>query len=78
MKKERQSALRKAKTRLARCEEEIEEAENETAHIEEKMQSAPYEELMELTKRLDELTAEKERLYSEWETLSEQLTEENS
>ena len=75
LKKERQSALRKAKTRLAKCESEIEEAELETAEIEEKMQSASYEELMELTNRLDELTKLKDELYSEWETLSEQLTE---
>ena len=77
LKKERQSALRKAKTRLAKCESEIEEAELETAEIEEKMQSASYEELMELTNRLDELTKLKDELYSEWETLSEQLTEES-
>ena len=67
--------MRKAKTRLAKCESEIEEAELETAEIEEKMQSASYEELMELTNRLDELTKLKDELYSEWETLSEQLTE---
>ncbi len=75
LKKERQSALRKAKTRLSKCETEIEEAENETALIEEKMQNADYEELMELTKALDEKTKLKEKLYEEWENLSEQLTE---
>jgi len=73
--KERASALRKAKTRLSKCEQEIEEAENETALIEERMQSADYEELMELTHRLDELTNIKETLYAEWEALSEELTE---
>lgn len=78
LRKERASALRKAKTRLAKCEQEIEEAELETAEIEEKMQSAGYEELLELTNRLDELTALKEELYTEWEALSEQLTEEDS
>ncbi|MBR1762880.1 MAG: ABC-F family ATP-binding cassette domain-containing protein [Eubacterium sp.] len=78
LKKERQSALRKAKTRLAKCEQEIEEAEKETAQIEEKMQSAPYEELMELTQKLDELTGLKEELYAEWEKLSEQLTEQET
>ena len=75
LKKERASALRKAKTRLAKCESEIEEAELEMAEIEEKMQSASYEELMELTSRLDELTKLKDDLYAEWETLSEELTE---
>ena len=75
LKKERQSALRKAKTRLSKCEQEIEEVENETALIEEKMQSADYEELMELTKLLEEKTNLKEKLYSEWENLSEELTE---
>ncbi|MBQ9530779.1 MAG: ABC-F family ATP-binding cassette domain-containing protein [Eubacterium sp.] len=75
LKKERQSALRKAKTRLKKCEQEIEEAETETALIEEKMQNANYEELMELTKALDEKTKLKESLYEEWENLSEELTE---
>ena len=76
--KERASALRKAKTRLSKCEQEIEDAENETALVEEKMLSADYEELMELTNALDELTLKKEALYAEWEQLSEQLTEEES
>ena len=78
LKKERASALRKAKTRLSKCEQEIEEAENETALIEEKMLSADYETLMELTNALDELNNKKEALYAEWETLSEQLTEADS
>ncbi len=71
LKKERASQLRKAKTRLKKCEEEIEEAENELALIEEKMTSSGYEELLELTSRLDEYTNKRDSLYSEWESLSE-------
>ena len=56
LKKERQSQLRKAKTRLTKCEAEIEDAENEIEEINEKMTSSDYEELMKLTDRLHTVT----------------------
>ncbi len=75
LKKEQASRLRKAKTRLKKCEAEIEEVENEIALIEEKMTSSGYEELLELTSRLDEYTNKRDELYSEWESLSEFIAE---
>ena len=71
LKKERASQLRKAKTRLAKCEGEIEALETELSEIEEKMAGSDYAELLDLTARLDEATAQRDALYSEWEELSE-------
>ena len=76
LRKERQSAVRKAKTRLAKCEEEIEAVENEISETEEKLTCADYEELMRLTVLLEEKTKLRDSLYSEWEILSEELTQE--
>ena len=73
LKKERQSQLRKAKTRLTKCEAEIEDAENEIEEINEKMTSSDYEELMKLTDRLHTVTNLRDGLYDEWEKLSELL-----
>lgn len=75
LKKERQSLLRKAKTRLKRCEEEIEALEEELADIEEKLSTSDYEELMKLTSDLDEKTKQRDALYEEWEELTQTLTE---
>ena len=75
LKKERQSQLRKAKTRLTKCEAEIEDAENEIEEINEKMTSSDYEELMKLTDRLHAVTNLRDDLYDEWEKLSELLQE---
>lgn len=75
LKKERQSLLRKTKTRLAKCEEEIELAETEIDEINEALTSSGYEELMELSARLEEKTNERDALYEEWETLSQTLAE---
>ncbi len=76
LRKERQSMLRKARTRLAKCEEEIEAVEMELAAIEEKMTACGYEELMELTAALEEKTNRREALYTEWEDLTQTLAEE--
>lgn len=75
LKKERQSMLRKSKTRLAKCEEEIEAVELELEEINEKLTSADYEELMDLTNQLEEKTKLRDSLYEEWEELSELLQE---
>ncbi len=75
LKKERASNLRKMKTRLTRLEEQIEEAERETAELEENLAEAlPYEKLIEISRRLEELNVQKNGLYLEWERLSEELT----
>lgn len=80
LKKERQSNLRKAKTRLAKCEEEIETVEIEIDDINSRLATADYDSLMELTSSLDTKTAYRDTLYEEWEELSElvtQLTDDN-
>lgn len=80
LKKERQSNLRKAKTRLAKCEEEIEALEIEIDDINGRLATADYDSLMELTSSLDTKTAHRDNLYEEWEELSElvtQLTDDN-
>ncbi len=75
LKKERQSQLRKARTRFTRCEQEIEDIELEIEEINEKLSTAPYEELMSLTADLESKTLKRDSLYEEWEQLSELLTE---
>ncbi len=75
LKKERASALRKLNTRLSRLEEEIEQAEEKTVMLEESLSAnPPYEELLEITKQLEEITAKRDALYEEWEQVSEELT----
>ncbi|MGN0532175.1 MAG: ABC-F family ATP-binding cassette domain-containing protein [Eubacterium sp.] len=75
LKKERQSQLRKTRTRLSKCEEEIEALEFEIEDINQSLATASYEALMELTGLLEEKTATRDSLYEEWEELSGKLTE---
>lgn len=75
LKKERQSQLRKMKTRLAKCEEEIEKTEIIIDEINEKLSSSEYEELMVLTSQLEAENKKRDELYEEWERLSLDLTE---
>ena len=75
LKKERQSQLRKMKTRLAKCEEEIEKTEIIIDEINEKLSSSEYEELMTLTSQLEAENKKRDELYEEWERLSLYLTE---
>lgn len=73
LKKERQSNLRKLKTRLGKIEEEIEAAELEIDDINIKLADAPYEELMALTASLDDITNKRDALYTEWEEVSSEI-----
>ncbi len=75
LKKERRSQLLKMKNRLAKVEEEIENTELEIDEINSKLTTSDYEELMELTAKLDRKTQYRDILYTEWEELSERLTE---
>lgn len=75
LKKERQSQIRKAKTQLSKCEAEIERVEYELADIEKKLSVSDYEELIRLTEELNEKASYRDKLYIQWENLSEQLTE---
>lgn len=75
LKKERQSQLRKMKTRLAKCEQEIEKTESIIDEINEKLSSSEYEKLMALTSQLEAENKKRDELYEEWERLSLDLTE---
>ena len=75
LKKERRSQMLKMKNRLAKVEEEIEKTELEIDDINSKLTTSDYEELMELTAKLDRKTQYRDILYTEWEELSERLTE---
>lgn len=75
LKKERRSQMLKMKNRLAKVEEEIEKTEFEIDDINSKLTTSDYEELMELTAKLDRKTQYRDILYTEWEELSERLTE---
>ena len=79
LKKEKQSNIRKAKTRLKRCEDSIVETEKEIEEAQELMQSEEalnnYEKLLEFTNELERLNLELEKLYEEWELVSSVLEE---
>ncbi len=75
LKKERRSQLLKMKNRLSKVEEEIEKTELEIDEINSKLTTSDYEELMELTAKLDRKTQYRDILYTEWEELSEGLTQ---
>lgn len=75
LKKERRSLYLKTKTALSKCEAEIEKTELEIDDINNNLQSADYEELMKLTAKLERKNEYRDILYSEWEELSERLTE---
>ena len=75
LKKERRSLYLKTKTALSKCEAEIEKTELEIDDINNSLQSADYEELMKLTAKLERKNEYRDILYSEWEELSERLTE---
>ncbi len=76
--KEERAALAKAKTKLKRCEEEIDRTESEINHITELLSDeeaqSDYETLMKYTNSLNELNEKLDALYEEWEQLSSSLT----
>ena len=75
LKKERRSQYLKTKTALSKCEAEIEKTELEIDDINNSLQSADYEELMKLTAKLDRKNEYRDILYTEWEELTDRLTE---
>lgn len=75
LKKERRSNYLKVKTALSKCEAEIEKTEIEIEQINVSLASSNYEKLMELTSQLDRKNEYMNILYSQWEELSERLTE---
>ena len=78
LKKELQSSLRKLNTKLKKIEEDIENTETEIDEINDKLNQAGYEELMELTERLNHLTQHRDELYILWEETSTELEEVSS
>lgn len=75
LRKEKASNIRKLKTRLSRLEDDIEDVEDKVALLEEELNSnPPYEELMKITAELEEVSANRDALYEEWEEVSEELT----
>lgn len=77
LRKERQSQFRKAKTRLSKCENEIEEIEAKVSELEEKLQNPDtgYEELLQMTQALNHAAQQRDNLYEEWEELSTLVAE---
>lgn len=79
LKKEKQSNIRKLKTRLKNCEEAISAAEMQIEEIQMLLQSeealSDYERLVELTNRLEEQNKTLEQLYEDWGTIEQQLDE---
>lgn len=77
LRKERQSNIRKLKTRLKSCEDLITQTEKKIEEVQILLQSeevsADYEKLLELTSNLEEMNKKLEALYEEWEDVSKQL-----
>lgn len=75
LQKERASAQRRLKTRVARLEAEIEETEQAVKEVETQLSAgADYEQLLRLTEALDDLNRRRDTLYQAWESASEELT----
>ena len=77
--KEKRAEIRRQRNRLRACEQNIEDNENETALIEEKLADpeiiSDYEKVAELSQKLDELKNAGEELFLEWEELNNWLDE---
>lgn len=80
LKKEQAAEQRKLRTRFNKTEELIEQTEQEIEEIQTELNApetqSDYERIMELTEKLQEKNDELEDLYSLWEEIQEQLTEE--
>lgn len=79
LRKEKQSNIRKLKTKLKNCEESISAAEKEVEEIQILLQSeevlSDYERLVELTNKLEELNKSLEQFYDDWGSIEQQLDE---
>lgn len=77
LKKERQSNIRKLKTRLKICEDGISQTEEKIEEIQSLLQTeevlADYEKLLELTDTLEKMNASLDERYEEWESISTEL-----
>lgn len=75
LKKERQSTLRRLTAKSKSLESEIEATEAELEGVQSALNTADYNELMELTAQLDELSKKRNDLYEEWENTALSLEE---
>lgn len=75
LKKERQSTLRRLTAKSKSLESEIEATEAELERVQSALNTADYNELMELTAQLDELSKKRNDLYEEWENTALSLEE---
>lgn len=81
LRKQKESELRKLKSAIARCENEINSLDEEIAQTEKKLEKpenmADYEKIAEITTALDELHNKQNKLMSEWEEMQIKLENEN-
>lgn len=79
LRKEKQSNIRKLKTKRKNCEESISATEKDIEEIQMLLQSeevlSDYERLVELTNKLEELNKSLEQLYDDWGSIEQQLDE---
>lgn len=75
LRKQKRSEYLKAKNALSKCEAEIEKTELEISEINSMLTTSDYEKLMKLTSKLDRKNEYMDILYTQWEELSERLTE---
>ncbi|MGN0534148.1 MAG: ribosomal protection-like ABC-F family protein [Eubacterium sp.] len=75
LKKERQSTLRRLASKSKSLESEIEATEAELEEVQSALNTADYNELMELTAQLEELSKKRNDLYEEWEKTALSLEE---
>ena len=79
LRKQKESELRKLKTRVRRAEEEIDGLDRETAELAGRLSdpetASDYEKALELTQRMEELRARQEKLMESWEALCQELEE---
>ena len=77
LKKEKQSNIRKAKTRLSRCEENISLTEQKISELQNMLEApeimSDYEKLTQCTSELEKLNAKLEQLFEEWEEAEQEL-----
>ena len=79
LRKEQQSAIRKLKTKIRKCEKMMEELDNLELKLQSRLENPDtannFEQLMAITTQLEECQQSKETLYQEWETWQLQLEE---
>ncbi|MEE0930231.1 MAG: ATP-binding cassette domain-containing protein, partial [Acutalibacteraceae bacterium] len=77
--KEQQSNLRKLKTRIRKCEEEMAELDELEENLQQELSSEEvtndFEQLVQLTTSLEQCQQRKDEIYEEWEELQMQVEE---